>query len=432
MAEAERLSAADASNVVMDARDQVNVYLLAGVLGAGGFVASDAAVDLDVLRAKVSRRLADDPDGALRRFRQRIGTDGGDYVWEACAPDFGWHIRLTDPVAGEAGLAELCGRLMTAPLQPDRPLWELLVVPGAGAYPGMVLRVHHAVADGVAVVQMVQHLLGQDPPPRPAARPDGASRAQRKPSLRLSIVRVLSILRRAVPPTVLLGPIGPHRGIGLVSTELAAVAAGARTAEATLNDAFLAAVGPAVEAVLAAAGQPILPTVPVSVPVALPDRGSSGNAVGVMLVRLRTGQPDVTARLRTIAALTTAGKAEARAQGTFELTRSRWAATLYAWLARRQRLIAVFVTNVRGPAEKLTLAGAPIERAWPVVPIQGNVRFGVAAFSYAGRLNCCVHVDADHLDAQVAATTLGEEFNRIARLGTEPAGFGQAHPGRIT
>ena len=53
----ERLSAADASNVVMDARDQVNVVLLAGILGVGGFVGERGEADLGRLREAVADRL---------------------------------------------------------------------------------------------------------------------------------------------------------------------------------------------------------------------------------------------------------------------------------------------------------------------------------------------------------------------------------------
>jgi hypothetical protein len=305
---------------------------------------------------------------------------------------------------------------MTAPLELSRPLWEVLIVPGVGDGAGIVFRVHHAVADGVAVVGLVQHLFGQ-PAPETARGPARTSASKRrKPSLRLSISRVASMFRRTVPPTPLLGVISPHRGIGFASVDLAAFSAGAKTAGATVNDALLAAVAPTVAATLRAAGAKVLEPVPVSVTVALPDRGRSGNAVGIMLVPLPTGEPEARVRLQSIAELTTVAKAEARAQGTFELTRSRWGSRLFAVMARRQRFVAGFVTNVRGPAEKLTIAGAPLERAWPVVPIQGNVRFGVAAFSYAGRLNCAVHVDADHLDAGVAAKALGEELGAVAAL----------------
>ena len=39
----ERLTAADASNVMIDAEDQVNVFLMAGLLGRGGFVGADGS-----------------------------------------------------------------------------------------------------------------------------------------------------------------------------------------------------------------------------------------------------------------------------------------------------------------------------------------------------------------------------------------------------
>ena len=51
---------------------------------------------------------------------------------------------------------------MARPMDPDRPLWELLVVPGAASDgPGLVLRIHHAVADGVVGVAMLGALLDE-------------------------------------------------------------------------------------------------------------------------------------------------------------------------------------------------------------------------------------------------------------------------------
>ena len=130
----------------------------------------------------------------------------------------------------------------------------------------------------------------------------------------------------------------------------------------------------------------------------------------VRYVPLATGERSRATRLARIAAITRAGKAGARAQGTFELTRSRWGSRVFAWLARRQRFIALFVTNVRGPTERLWVAGAPLERAWPVAPIQGNVRLGVAALSYAGRLGVAVHADVAGVRASVAARALSDEL----------------------
>lgn len=205
---------------------------------------------------------------------------------------------------------------------------------------------------------------------------------------------------------------------------LRALARAARAAGATVNDALLAAVVVGAEVGLRARGEAVPRVLPASVPVALPERGTSGHAVGVMLVPLPVGVPDAGVRLARIAAVTRAAKSEARAQGTYELTRTRWGSRLFAWLARRQRFIALFVTNVRGPDRPLSIGGAPLEHAWPVAPIQGNVRLGVAAMSYAGRLGVAVHADRQALAAEAAARALGDELARLAGDGStsqEPA-----------
>ena len=413
----ERLSAADASNVVMDARDQVNVFLMAGILGGGGFVSADGGIDTDLLRAAIAGRLADPAFTDLARFSQRVHLEGS-LRWETCELDLAWHVRLVGPVNGREGLADLCGTLMTVTLPLDRPMWELLIVPGASPRgPGVILRVHHAVADGVTGVRLVQRLFDNAPGPEPApSRPVPASAPTRLrwSTLMTSVSRVLAVFRATVPPTVLLGPIGAKRGVAFTDVELGALARAAKAVGATVNDALLAAVTVAAETALRADGRPVPPVLPASVPVALADRGASGNAVGVMLVPLRTGESDAGVRLARIAAVTRSAKSEARAQGTYELTRTRWGSRLFAWLARRQRFIALFVTNVHGPDRPILIGGAPLEHAWPVAPIQGNVRLGVAAMSYAGRFGVSVHVDAGALRAGVAGRAIGDELARIA------------------
>ena len=187
-----------------------------------------------------------------------------------------------------------------------------------------------------------------------------------------------------------------------------------KAAGATVNDALLAAATMAVEAALVADGHPVPSMLPASVPVALRNRGGSGNAVGVMVVQLPVGEPDPPVRLARISAATKSAKPAARSQGTFELTRTLWGSRLFMWLARRQRFVALFVTNVRGPDATMRVGGAPLVEAWPVAPIQGNVRLGIAAMSYAGRLAVTVHVDAGVLQAGVAGSALGEELARIA------------------
>ena len=419
---AESLSAADASNVILDAIDQVNVFLMAGILAPGGFVAADGRADLERLRAVVADRLDDPSLSGLRRFSQRIGGTKRRPVWETSSPDLALHVREVGRVAGTEGLAALCASLMTTPLPAGRPLWELLVVPGAtDAGTGIILRIHHAVADGVAGVRLAQQLFDAGVAPEAPATPRPRVRAprQRKGALRRfwgSLSRLAAMFGVQLGPTVLLGPISTRRGITFGDVPLDDMSRGARAAGGTVNDGLLAAVAAAAAAALTSAGEPVPDELPASIPVALPDRGSSGNAVGVMMVPLPLNEPDLGARIARIALVTTAAKTEAREQGTYELTRSRWGTRLFAILARRQRFIALFVTNVRGPEQRLSLDGAPLERAWPVTPIQGNVRLGVSAISYAGRLECVAHVDAEALDAAAVERALEDELARVCQL----------------
>ncbi|GAA2034504.1 wax ester/triacylglycerol synthase family O-acyltransferase [Agromyces tropicus] len=416
----ERLSPADASNLVIDAPDQVNAFLMAGILAPGGAVGPDGAVDVGAVRSALAARIP-----ALPRLAQRVVRRGRVLEWEPVDADLDDRVRLVDPVDGVHGLETRCARLMVAPMPTDRPLWELLLVPGLGrGRVGMVLRIHHALADGVAAVRLVERVLaaadddgaGRQPDPVGGSGPARRSFASMAASVASGIGRTSGMLRRPVAPTVLLGRIGAWRGVAFAEAPIGGLAAGAATVGASLNDALLAAVAAATETALRARGEAVPDVLPASVPVALPARGRSGNAVGVMLVQLPTGEPDAGRRLERIAALTRDAKDDARRRGTFELTRTRLGARVFLRLARRQRLVVMFVTNVRGPTRPLALAGARLERAWPVSAIQGDVRLGVAALSYDGMLHCSVHCDAEAVDAHLLAGALRSEFARIAEL----------------
>lgn len=417
----ERLTAADASNFVMDSRDHVNAFLMAGVLAPGGCVGPDGGVDLDALRRAVAERVP-----AVPRLAQRVRRAGRTLVWEPARLDLARHVRQIAAVDGQSGFEALCARLVVTPVPLDRPLWELLVVPGVSpARAGIVLRVHHALADGIAAVELARALMDPVTTERASTRPAAeepthsagtSGLRHRVRALASGFERTTSLLRRAVPPTALLGRVGSRRAVTFVDVDLADLAAGAGSAAATVNDALLVAAAAAARSALVARGEDPPSALPTSVPVALPHRGRSGNAVGVMLVPLPTDAGDLAGRLRRVAGLTRAAKAEARTRGTFELTRTRLGTRLFEWLARRQRFVVMFVTNVRGPAHPLALAGARVERIWPVAALGGNVRLGVAAISYDGVLRCAVHCDALALPGAVVGRALGDELAAVAAL----------------
>lgn len=422
-----KLAAVDEANLVLDHVGQVNVFLVAAILEPGGFVGSDGGVDLAALRAGLRDRIAALP--SLCRFPAAAGRG---HRWVEATPDLEQHIRIAARVDGLEGLERRCGELMSVPLALDTPPWELLVLPGASAgRPAVVLRIHHVIADGMAAVGILERLFeeveadapselslpeaSKRPTPVPAVPVDrGRHPLQVLGKLGFGVRRVLTTLAgRGIGTTVLLGDRGPDRGVVFADADLAALERRVRPLGATANDALLGAVAAGCLAALAAAGERPPAELPVSIPVALRRRGTSSNQVGVMRVLLPLGEPDPDERLRLIAARTRTEKRRAREQGTLELMRGPRSARILDRVMHRQHVVAAFVTNVRGPSGRRRLSGAPIVAIWPVAVLAGNVRLGVAAVSYAGRLRCGIHFDAAAVPGAVFARAMQRELARL-------------------
>ena len=84
------------------------------------------------------------------------------------------------------------------------------------------------------------------------------------------------------------------------------------------------------------------------------------------------------------------------------------------WFVDRQSLVTTLVTNLRGPAVRLSFLTAPITDVVPVSPITGNVTVGFAVLSYAGKLVVTAIADPQHCpDLQVLATRLQSELDSL-------------------
>jgi hypothetical protein len=133
-----------------------------------------------------------------------------------------------------------------------------------------------------------------------------------------------------------------------------------------------------------------------------------GNRIGLALVLLPVGQADRAARVADLR-----GKVRARrtAEAAATYTLLRVIGTLPAWTHRAAADLLgarcpVIVTNVRGPAGAVTLAGVAVEEAVFWVPQAGPVGLGISIFGYAGGVSVGVAADANVVpdpDALVAA-----------------------------
>ena len=91
-------------------------------------------------------------------------------------------VALPAP-GGDAELCELAGQILSERLDRGRPLWQLTVVEGlAGGRSAIVAKMHHALVDGLAAVDVSTVILdptpeGLDiPPPEPREPASAAAR----------------------------------------------------------------------------------------------------------------------------------------------------------------------------------------------------------------------------------------------------------------
>jgi hypothetical protein len=124
---------------------------------------------------------------------------------------------------------------------------------------------------------------------------------------------------------------------------------------------------------------------------------------------------DPRARQHRIVAETTCAKREQYAgTGQYFLI---WLARigLMRWFSRRQRLSNVMESNVTGPAEQITMLGAPVVDVIPVGVLAGNLTLAFLAFSYAGNLTVTVCADSDrHPDLSVLVDALRADWAALS------------------
>jgi len=167
---ADRLTALDVTNLVVESHGApMHVAALAVLDGASLPDPGTGGLDVDAVRAHVGERLP-------RRLRQRLVVPPrgrGRPHWAAPAVvDLSRHVRTLEvpAPADEAALLDLCCRLNERPLDRRLPLWEMWLLTGLGeGRVGLLVRLHHVIADGVAALALLGSLLDPAPDGTPAA-----------------------------------------------------------------------------------------------------------------------------------------------------------------------------------------------------------------------------------------------------------------------
>ena len=185
LAVTEELSPADRSSLAAE-RGAIN-------MAAGGLLVFDPEPSLT--RAMVATRIAERIH-LVPRLRQRLEEAPlglANPVWvDDEGFDLDWHIRqasIPEP-GGEAELGRLVGREFSHRLDRSRPLWEATLIEGLGAgRKGLLMKVHHALVDGVAAIGMAALVL--DPSEEPLEiEPPEQEWAPRKYELRRHLAKL--------------------------------------------------------------------------------------------------------------------------------------------------------------------------------------------------------------------------------------------------
>jgi len=436
----ERLSVVDASFLHIETAHEPQhvgalLYLEAGPLRDG-----QGRVRLDEIRALVSGRLH-----KLPRLRQKVmfvPFSTGRPIWvDDDSFDIDYHVRLTAvPRPGDdLQVRELFSRLQSLPLDRDRPLWEMWFVDGLeDDQLGVILKCHHALGDGVAIVDLVLTLSDLErepaeeasgPPyrPRPAPSSDhllvdsivervvrpvelvkasvGMLRAPRKVARALGdVVMAVEDLLVSTPPAPWNAPVTKHRRWVSADVALDDVRSIGQRTDATVNDVVLTLCAGALRDHLLLHGEDVEGrTLKAMVPVSRRQRDEHGavlgNRVSLVMADLPIGEADTAARLHQIHEQTIELKDSARAEGVETMLRVAGEFPLLA--APLARLVShavpmnLVITNIPGPRVPLFVRGAEVRQAYPYVEVIDDEGLTIAVVSYANRLFFGLTADRD-------------------------------------
>ncbi len=442
-----------------------NLMMINGVIFLGG------ALDYERLLQTIEQRFL-----TFRRFTQKAsdGAAGAHWVTD---PDFdiSWHVRRT-ALPGKADKEELellVSDLASTPLDPDRPLWQFHVVENFIEGPVIIVRIHHCIADGIALVQVFLSLTDSTPEGRASAGEPETWKKRRAsespifqrlleparegldfathmgqrlvaegqkilqdPSVATDyVVEATEIVKELShsltlpddPDTRFRGTLGVRKQVAWAEPlALDEVKAVGKALGCTVNDVLIAAVSGALRNYMIAQGdskdalQDIRATVPVNLR-PLEHAKDLGNHFGLVFLELPLGLESPLERLYAVNERMT------------QLKSSRQAAVTFGFLAAlgmgpsalqkpvldvlSQKASAV-LTNVPGPREPIYLSGTRIEELMFWVPQNGQIGLGISILSYNGQVFFGLITDSRLVsDPRNIIERFKPEFEKLLYLG---------------
>lgn len=448
----EPMSGVDAAWLRMD--EPTNLMTITGVL-----VLEDP-MDVATLKAIIEERLL-----GFTRFQQRVRDPEGSPRWELDPNfDLDQHVRRSalPGAAAQPELKERVGELMSTPLDRTKPLWHMELIEDFLGGSAIIVRLHHCIGDGIALVQVLLSLTDEhfDPSRFPDTKEGTSSllpglargawktikgavtagshvlaegvESLRNPSHALRRTKQGLSLGAALSKLVFLNSESnsPFKGELQVAQsvtwseplDLTTVKRIGHVLDAKVNDVLLGAVAGALRYYLDAHDEPTGGmTIRSLIPVNLRSREKAfelGNHFGLVYLDLPLGIDDRRERVMAVKqqmdeikdsseAVATLGLLEV--VGRFPIEVEDYAVRFFGSKA------SAVMTNVPGPQGQLHMKDRRVQHVMPWVPRAGHIGLGVSIFSYNGEVRLGIACDA-HLipDPDTIVEGFEAEFERLA------------------
>ena len=432
-----------------------------------GVMLFDGELDFERLQRSIERRML-----SFRRFRQVARQDDGVYYWEDDLDfDLEHHLRrsVLPGARGKPELQRFVADLASTPLNPARPLWELHLVETALGGDALIMRVHHCIADGIAMVGVILSMADESPDLlsgepllelvqeeqddffwRLIWRPmsDAMLASIRissnlwvkyvgmvsNPQKALEYARIGSGIAAEVAKLAIMPNDSPTRFKGKPGTSkrvawsepisLPEVKAVGKVLGCSVNDMLLSAAAGALRAYLVGQGDPVDSVeIRAMVPVNLrrpKDMGKLGNRFGLVALELPVGIENPLARLYATRERMEALKGSYQAPLTLSILGAVGMAPKFAQdkvldlLASKATAV---MTNVPGPQEALYLAGARLREPLFWVPQSGDIGMGVSILSYDNKVQFGLITDKKLVpDPERIVERFASEFDKLLML----------------
>jgi WS/DGAT/MGAT family acyltransferase len=467
----QRLSALDASFLRLDSP---HAHMHVGWTAVFDAPGGDQRPTVTALRERVASRLHEVPFCRWRLQDAPLGLAEPRWVDD---PDFdvAAHVlplAAPDDRVSQDRFAALRDEVLSEPLDRSRPLWQMFFVPCLedGRF-AIVGKVHHALVDGVAALQVAALVVDREPDDAPRARepwrPEpppsalgwtreavadtagegfkalraAATAAIRpKATIRAALHGVRGaalaaredILPRA-PASPLNERLGDRRSLVGYHAPRASLRAARATSGGTLNDVGLAVVAGALRALALQRGEAPVAPLKAMVPVSM--RGVNemgvGNQIAMPYIRLPVHLPTAKERLEWVSAQTRRLKYSERPAGMQTLYRgaAMLPAPLRTPVVRTMASPSMFnltVSQSPGPRGALHLFGSELQEVYSVVPIAEGHALAIGMVRYRAELFFGCYADPDAFPSVHELPALLEA--ELSALGGPPPTHAHAAP----